>query len=171
MNAIDVTDSTLYKWLSEIPDPEIPVVTILDLGILRYAHVDKMREDGTIAAVTVGITPTYSGCPAMDMISMQIRMKLLSHDVTDIVIKEELQPAWSSDWISAEGLKKMKAYGIAPPQRKSKDALGLFEEDEVECPRCNSNDTTLISNFGATSCKAMYQCNACKEPFEHFKCH
>lgn len=156
----------VYQWLSEIPDPEIPAVSVLDLGIVRdVVLVDEGRE------VSVTITPTYSGCPAMDLISMQIRMALLGRGVPRVHIEMQLSPAWTTDWITEEGKKKMKAYGIAPPIRRSREALGLFEEDEIECPRCQSTHTELVSQFGATSCKAMYRCLDCKEPFEHFKCH
>lgn len=154
----------IYKWLSEISDPEIPVVTILDLGIVRNVEVD---ENGT----TIYITPTYSGCPAMDIISMQIRMALISRGVKNLQIKEQLNPAWTTDWITEEAKLKMKKYGIAPPKGKAKIKNGLFEEEEVECPHCNSHHTELISQFGATSCKALYRCLDCQEPFEHFKCH
>lgn len=156
----------IYQWLSEISDPEIPVLSILDLGIVRDVI---LVDDGEEIAVT--ITPTYSGCPAMDLISMQIRMGLMSRGVPKVRIEMQLAPAWSTDWITEDGKIKMKAYGIAPPVRKAKDALGLFEEDEIECPRCHSVHTEMVSQFGATSCKSMYRCLDCKEPFEHFKCH
>lgn len=156
----------VYQWLSEIPDPEIPAVSVLDLGIVRdVVLVDEGRE------VSVTITPTYSGCPAMDLISMQIRMALLGRGIPKVHIEMQLSPAWTTDWITEEGKEKMKAYGIAPPVRRSREALGLFEEDAIECPRCQSTHTELVSQFGATSCKAMYRCLDCKEPFEHFKCH
>lgn len=162
----------IYAWLGEISDPEIPVLSILDLGIVRHVDILETDTEGRPKKVRIDITPTYSGCPAMDIISMQIRMKLLSEGVESVEIQQILHPSWSSDWISQEGLSKMKEYGIAPPHRKSQsDKLGLFEEDNVPCPRCNSIDTQLISKFGSTSCKAMYRCNSCLEPFEHFKCH
>jgi len=154
----------IYKWLAEISDPEIPVLTILDLGIVRNVII----EDN---ALIVFITPTYSGCPAMDIISMQIRMALISRGVQNLSIKEQLSPTWTSDWITESGKLKMKEYGISPPIRKSKNPSGLFEEEEVGCPHCNSHHTELISQFGATSCKSLYRCLDCKEPFEHFKCH
>lgn len=156
----------VYQWLSEISDPEIPAVSILDLGIVRdVILVDDGRE------LSVTITPTYSGCPAMDIISMQIRMALMGRGVPKVGIELQLSPAWTTDWITEEGKAKMKAYGIAPPLRKAKDPLDLFEEDEIVCPRCHSEHTEMVSQFGATSCKSMYRCLDCKEPFEHFKCH
>lgn len=161
----------LWSWLGEIPDPEIPVVSILDLGIVRQARVVRTDEQQHPQAVKIGITPTYSGCPAMDLISMQIRMKLTSEGVQEIELYEILNPAWTTDWISEQGMAKMKAYGIAPPVRRSKEELALFESDNVPCPRCESMDTEEVSRFGSTSCKAMYHCKNCLEPFEHFKCH
>jgi ring-1,2-phenylacetyl-CoA epoxidase subunit PaaD len=154
----------IYTWLSVVTDPEVPVLTILDLGIVRKVSVE---ED----AVTITITPTYSGCPAMDVIAMNIRMALLSHGIKKINIENQLSPAWTTDWMTDEGKRKLKEYGIAPPVRKSQNGLGLFEEDIVACPRCGSEDTTLTSQFGPTSCKSLYKCNYCHEPFEHFKCH
>lgn len=161
----EITKETLYSWLSEIPDPEIPVVSILELGIVRDVEIISNEE------VNVKITPTYSGCPAMDIISMQIRMALISGGVKKINITHQLSPAWTSDWIPEEAKQKMLDYGIAPPKRKASKGLGLFEEDTVDCPRCGSANTVLVSQFGSTSCKAMYRCEDCKEPFEHFKCH
>ncbi len=166
MVSTSISLTQVYTWLSEISDPEIPAVSILDLGIVRDV---VLADEG--ATVTVTITPTYSGCPAMDLISMQIRMALMSRGFRKVDIKMQLAPAWTTDWITTEGKAKMQAYGIAPPIRKAKDGLGLFEEDEIECPHCQSHHTELVSQFGATSCKAMYRCLDCKEPFEHFKCH
>lgn len=156
----------IYEWLSEISDPEIPAVSILDLGIVRDVILVNNGEE-----VSVTITPTYSGCPAMDLISMQIRMALMSRGYRKVHIEMQLAPAWTTDWITEAGKARMKAYGIAPPVRKAKDPLALFEEEHIECPHCRSTDTEMISQFGATSCKSMYRCLDCKEPFEHFKCH
>lgn len=158
-------EEKVYEYLGEITDPEIPVLTILDLGIVRDVILHSETD------VEVHITPTYSGCPAMDLISMQIRMSLMSRGFNIVRLKTILSPAWTTDWLSEEGREKMKRYGIAPPQRLSKTGLGLFELDQVPCPRCESEHTELISEFGSTSCKAMYRCLACKEPFEYFKCH
>lgn len=152
-------------WLSMVSDPEVPVLTITDLGIVRNVSIS---DEGK---VTIIITPTYSGCPAMDVIAMQIRMALLSKGIKNIVIENQLSPAWTTDWMTDEGKRKLKEYGIAPPNRKSTSDLGLFQDDKVPCPRCGSNNTELTSQFGPTSCKALYKCLACKEPFEHFKCH
>lgn len=164
-----LTQQQVYDWLTAVTDPEVPVLTIADLGIIRDVQVQQ-RLDGS-AEVTVTITPTYSGCPAMDVIGMNIRLALLSHGIRHIHIKSQLSPAWTTDWMTEEGKRKLKEYGIAPPQRKSADPLSLFGTEEVPCPRCNSAETELVSQFGATSCKSLYRCLSCREPFEHFKCH
>jgi len=160
----------IFHWLAEIPDPEIPVLSVLDLGIVRnvaYFPGDEVHK----SSATITITPTYSGCPAMDVIGMNIRMALMGRGINRVNIEQQLSPAWTTDWITEDGKRKMSEFGIAPPQRKSKDIQGLFEEDVVPCPRCHSVHTEMISRFGATSCKSMYRCMDCKEPFEHFKCH
>ena len=154
----------VYSWLSEVTDPEVPVLSILDLGIVRDVEI---HDD----FVKIKITPTYSGCPAMDVISIGIRMALISRGVKNVDIELQLSPAWTTDWMTEQGRQKLKNYGIAPPNRKAFEPLGLFEEDKVNCPRCGSEDTEIISRFGPTSCKALYRCLSCKEPFEHFKCH
>lgn len=157
--------SQIYEWLQQVTDPEVPVLTILDLGIVRDVRVAGDE-------VTIVITPTYSGCPAMDVIGINIRMALLSRGFKKVNIEMQLSPAWTTDWMSDEGKRKLKEYGIAPPQRKTSDnPLGLFEDDNIPCPRCNSEHTELVSLFGPTSCKSLYKCLDCKEPFEHFKCH
>jgi len=161
---MSVSKEQIYEWLSSVTDPEVPVLTILDLGIVRDVRVD---DDKT----TIVITPTYSGCPAMDVIAINIRMALMSHGVKKIDIENQLSPAWTTDWMSEEGKSKLREYGIAPPVRRSQSDLGLFEEDTVSCPRCGSTDTHVSSRFGPTSCKSLYKCNSCLEPFEHFKCH
>lgn len=163
-----MTSDEVMKWLSAVSDPEVPVLTILDLGIVRNVEI---TEQSSGPAVKVTITPTYSGCPAMDVIAIGIRMALISHGVKNITIEPQLSPAWTTDWMTEEGKIKLKEYGIAPPNRKAFQPLGLFEEDKVSCPRCGSEETELVSQFGPTSCKALYKCNSCKEPFEHFKCH
>lgn len=160
-----VTTEQIYSWLSDVKDPEVPVLSILDLGIVRGVTVEPSGK------VIVKITPTYSGCPAMDVIGMGIRLALAGYGLRNVVIEQQLSPAWTTDWMSEEGKIKLKAYGIAPPNRKAFQALQLFEEETTTCPRCNAEDTTLVSQYGPTSCKALYTCNVCKEPFEYFKCH
>ena len=156
------------EWLADVTDPEVPVLTILDLGIVRNVAISGSEQN---PQVSITITPTYSGCPAMDVITIGIRMALASHGIRNINIDAQLSPAWTTDWMTEEAKKKLKAYGIGPPNRKAYKALGLFEEDKVACPRCGSGETELVSQFGPTSCKALYKCLSCKEPFEHFKCH
>lgn len=163
--------SDIYNLLERVSDPEIPVLSILDLGIVRNVQIN---ESGAI----ITITPTYSGCPAMDAIATDIKLNLIANGIQNVSIKYTLDPAWTTDWMSESGKEKLKAYGIAPPQRMSGDARStriqslLFEgEIPVACPRCESENTKLMSQFGSTACKALYQCNDCKEPFDHFKCH
>ncbi len=162
----NILADTVWKILATVPDPEVPVLTILDLGIVRdvLQHVDE---------VEVIITPTYSGCPAMDMIAMNIRLALAENGFKKVKIKTVLSPAWTTDWMSEEGKRKLKAYGIAPPNPRQQVCNNdLFAPHEaVQCPHCDSYHTHRISEFGSTACKALYQCNDCKEPFDYFKCH
>jgi ring-1,2-phenylacetyl-CoA epoxidase subunit PaaD len=151
----------IWSILETVTDPEVPVLTITDLGIVRDV---KLNDD----EVEVIITPTYTGCPAMDMIAMNIRLALIENGYKKIKIITSLSPAWTTDWMSEEGKRKLKEYGIAPPQGRSD---GLRLTDAIECPQCNSINTRIISEFGSTACKALYQCNDCKEPFDYFKCH
>ena len=161
------TAAQVYGWLEAVRDPEVPVLSIQDLGILRNVSISDQNE------VRVTITPTYSGCPAMDVIGMNIRMALAGRGFAKVDVDMQLSPAWTTDWMSEDGKRKLREYGIAPPARMAASGEpGLFEEDEaIACPHCGSADTKLVSNYGATACKAMYQCNSCHEPFEHFKCH
>lgn len=144
----------VLEALDSVADPEIPVLTIRDLGILRGIRIEE-------GVVVVTITPTYSGCPAMIDIRDSIEIALQKAGVGKFNIETSLSPAWTTDWMSEAGRKKLNEYGIAPPGRAS----------EVVCPQCGSDDTNLISEFGSTSCKALRQCNSCLEPFDHFKCH
>jgi ring-1,2-phenylacetyl-CoA epoxidase subunit PaaD len=156
----DTTKQKILSILAEVSDPEIPVLTIMDMGILRDIKINADQ-------VEVIITPTYSGCPAMDAISMDIRLKLIEHGYKNVRVTSVLSPAWTTDWMTDEGKRKLKAYGIAPPISLSDGA----SDREIECPQCHSHHTKLISQFGSTACKALYQCNDCKEPFDYFKCH
>lgn len=153
----------IWELLQSVFDPEIPVLSVVDLGVVR----DIVVQDN---AVEVIITPTYSGCPAMDMISMNIKMELLSHGYRNVKITQMLSPAWTTDWMSENGKRKLEEYGIAPPIGKSFEKKYL-EQLKVECPHCGSTNTKLISEFGSTSCKALFQCDDCREPFDYFKCH
>lgn len=148
---------------AHVVDPEIPVLTIADLGVLREVNV----IDGD---VEVAITPTYSGCPAMNMIALEIELALEREGFAKPRIRTVLSPAWTTDWMSEEGRRKLREYGIAPPQAAT-SRRALFGAQEVACPRCGSENTKLISEFGSTSCKALWRCNSCREPFDYFKCH
>ena len=156
----------LWNLLQDVCDPEVPVLSIVDLGIVRDI---KLNGD----EVEITITPTYSGCPAMDAIKTEIRLKLIEHGYKNVKITSVLSPAWTTDWMSEAGKQKLKAYGIAPPNPTQIvcDTKLFSESEAIQCPRCNSYHTQLISRFGSTACKALYQCLDCKEPFDYFKCH
>jgi len=163
--------SEIETLLDTLTDPEIPVLTLRDLGILREVRMSDTGE------VEVLITPTYSGCPAMDAIALDIRLTLQAAGVPRVAVTHVLQPAWTTDWMSDAGKEKLRAYGIAPPvhlttdTHKRMDRL-LFEADpQVPCPHCGSDDTECVSAFGSTACKSLYRCLSCKEPFDYFKCH
>ncbi|MBC8085235.1 MAG: phenylacetate-CoA oxygenase subunit PaaJ [Hymenobacter sp.] len=161
------TEEHIWQLLEEVSDPEVPVLSILDLGIVRGVRV---REQ----AVTVTITPTYSGCPAMNTIATDIRLRLLAEGIRDLTIHNQLSPAWTTDWMTTAGREKLEAYGIAPPVDGTATGhlLHLFGADTaVRCPLCKSAHTHLVSQFGSTACKALYQCDDCREPFDYFKCH
>jgi ring-1,2-phenylacetyl-CoA epoxidase subunit PaaD len=166
MTTDQTSTQTIKKILETVTDPEVPVLSVIDLGIVRDI---KLNEE----EVEVTITPTYSGCPAMDVISINIRLALISHGYKKVKITQVLSPAWTTDWMSEEGKKKLKEYGIAPPNPKQQVCRDeLFVHDEaLQCPHCNSYHTHRISEFGSTACKALYQCDDCKEPFDYFKCH
>ena len=158
----------IWNLLETVHDPEVPVLTVHDLGIVR-----SVKPLIPLQSVEITVTPTYSGCPAMDVIRMNIRMALLQRGYKDIQIKTVLSPAWTTDWMTEKGKQKLKAYGIAPPGKRNwPNDINLFgEREKVQCPLCNSYNTTMISEFGSTSCKSLYRCNDCGEPFDHFKCH
>lgn len=156
--------ATEHAWVvaGAVPDPEIPVLTIEDLGILRDVAVDDRGR------VHVQITPTYSGCPAMDAIRADVVGALESEGYTEVTVELVLSPAWTTDWMSDEGRRKLEEYGIAPPEPRPTDGpvqLSL----SLRCPQCGSPDTREISRFGSTACKSLWVCNACREPFDHFK--
>jgi ring-1,2-phenylacetyl-CoA epoxidase subunit PaaD len=161
----------IRQILEEVPDPEVPVLSVMDLGIIREIKIPTSLSGNR--EVEILVTPTYSGCPAIDMMKINIRMALLQHGFTDVKITQVLSPAWTTDWISEKGKDKLKAYGIAPPHpTQSVCTPDSFQEQEaIQCPLCNSYNTRLVSQFGSTACKALYQCNDCKEPFDYFKCH
>jgi ring-1,2-phenylacetyl-CoA epoxidase subunit PaaD len=159
----NISTSIIWQILENVTDPEVPVLTITDLGIVRDVKLNGND-------VEVVITPTYTGCPAMDMIAMNIKLALIAKGYHNIKIISVLAPAWTTDWMTEDGKRKLKEYGIAPPQLLIKGADNL-SNPVIKCPQCNSSNTKLISEFGSTACKALYQCNDCKEPFDYFKCH
>ena len=154
----------VWNLLSEIPDPEIPVISIVDLGIAREVEISGDK-------VIVSITPTYSGCPAMMVIEQEIISTLRTNGMNP-VIKTVYSPVWTTDWINDSAKEKLRAYGIAPPEKSSMDKNSLAVQPKIiQCPRCKSENTELISQFGSTACKALYRCKNCLEPFDYFKCH
>ncbi|GAT72387.1 phenylacetic acid degradation protein PaaD [Microbacterium sp. HM58-2] len=160
-----LTRTDAWRVAAAVADPEVPVLTIEDLGVLRAVEVDG-------DAVRVDITPTYSGCPAMDTIRDDVVLALTAAGWAQVDVRLVLSPAWTTDWMSDAGKRKLAEYGIAPPSGRAavpggpiRLALG------VRCPRCGSLDTREVSRFGSTSCKALYECRACLEPFDHFKVH
>ena len=162
MVAIHISREQVLDWLSEIPDPEIPVLTIADLGILRGVTIND--------EVVIELAPTYSGCPATEVIEQSVIDALHKHGVEEISVKRVLSPAWTTDWISAEGRDKLREYGIAPPAEGASKRELLRGKHSIACPRCDSLNTAVVSEFGSTACKASYKCSDCLEPFEYFKC-
>ncbi|KQV90884.1 phenylacetate-CoA oxygenase subunit PaaJ [Massilia sp. Root351] len=182
-----VTAEQVWAWLAEVADPEIPVISVVDLGIVRDVAV---AEGG---ACTVTITPTYSGCPAMQVIADAVTDALRERGIAQVDLRTQLSPAWTTDWMSEEGKAKLKGYGIAPPAQQVVDISGLrrgasgtadlaaglranikrgaIARPKVVCPHCGSSHTENTSQFGSTPCKALYKCLDCREPFDYFKCH
>ncbi len=154
----------IWAILETVSDPEVPVLTVVDLGVVRKVK----EEEGQIEIV---ITPTYSGCPAMNVIEINIRMAMAAEGYQNVKITTVLSPAWTTDWLSESGKKKLKEYGIAPPVGGAVDKNVLFAEPKkIPCPVCDSLDTEMVSEFGSTACKAHYKCLNCLEPFDYFKC-
>lgn len=159
------TKEDILSLLSEIPDPEIPVISIIELGVIRGINI----IDET--SIQLKITPTYSGCPAMKQIEDDVRKKLAENGFTNITINTIFSPPWTTDWITPEAKEKLRKYGIAPPEHSTEDKSSLTGKSKtIKCPRCKSQNTKLISQFGSTACKALYQCQDCLEPFDYFKC-
>ena len=160
------TVEQVWSWLGEVPDPEIPAISVVDLGIVR-----EVAWDGDDLVVTV--TPTYSGCPANGVIALSIEAALRARGLAQVRLRNRLAPPWTTDWISESGKEKLRAFGIAPPAGKAAGLERMLARQPltVPCPRCGSTDTARISEFGSTPCKAQYRCKACLEPFDYFKCH
>lgn len=162
--ASSAEESRLWAALEAVSDPEIPVLSVVDLGVVRDVSVEGR-------AATVTITPTYSGCPAMSYIEMMVRDAVLKAGFEDVAVRTVLAPAWTTDWLSEAGREKLKEIGIAPPAEASASKQSLLGIDPVvACPRCGSEHTEIISQFGSTACKALYRCGDCAEPFDYFKC-
>ena len=156
------TEKQVWAWLEEVPDPEIPVVSVVDLGMVRRINVDD-------SGVEVEVSPTYSGCPATEVIEASILERVRNGGIDSVSIKRVLSPPWTTDWISDSGREKLREYGIAPPVggASKRELLG---RPAVRCPRCGASATTVVAEFGSTACKASYKCDECLEPFEYFKC-
>jgi ring-1,2-phenylacetyl-CoA epoxidase subunit PaaD len=157
-------ERNVWRVLADVPDPEIPVLNVVELGIIRYV---RASEDGR---VTVGVSPTYTGCPATEVIAASIRSRLEAEGYREPKVESVLAPAWTSDWLTDSARAKLKEYGIAPPAHSVSNPKHLWREPSVACPRCDSRQTTRISEFASTPCKALYRCSSCLEPFEYFKC-
>ncbi len=157
-------EKMVWERLSQIPDPEVPVISILDLGVVRSVAWDGKE-------LLIKITPTYTGCPAMTLFTAEIRAAMQEQGIDHVTINTIYAPAWTTDWLSEKAKYKLKQYGIAPPVLSSPDDVdNVFSDGPViPCPRCDSKNTKLVSRFGATACKALYSCQDCKEPFEYFK--
>lgn len=154
----------VWRILADVPDPEIPVLSVVELGIIRHVRV---ADDGR---VTVGVSPTYTGCPATEVIARSIESRLEEEGYEHPKVESVLSPPWTSDWLTESGRAKLKEYGIAPPAHSVSNPKHLFREPKVACPRCSSMQTSKVSEFASTPCKALYRCASCLEPFEYFKC-
>jgi ring-1,2-phenylacetyl-CoA epoxidase subunit PaaD len=159
-----LTEAQAWEALQQVPDPELPAVSVCDLGIVREVHASP---DG----ITVVVTPTYSGCPATEMIEAAIREALQNAGAGGVTVETRLSPAWTSDWLTSEARVKLHAHGIAPPQAAVDGQTQplRFVPRAPSCPRCGARNTTRLSEFGSTACKALYRCERCREPFEYFK--
>jgi ring-1,2-phenylacetyl-CoA epoxidase subunit PaaD len=160
-----VTKEIVLEWLKEVPDPEIPVISIVELGVVRAI---ELNEDGLV----IRLTPTYSGCPAMKQMEQEVMTKLKEKGIEHASIQLQYAPPWTTDWITEEAKEKLRQYGIAPPEHSTINKSILLGQQErlVLCPQCRSSNTVMISQFGSTACKALYKCKDCLEPFDYFKC-
>jgi ring-1,2-phenylacetyl-CoA epoxidase subunit PaaD len=176
----------LMGWLDQVMDPEVPVVSVVGLGIVRevrWHDGEDLLPGAATPRLQVVVTPTYSGCPATEVIARSIREALQSHGISDVEVTTRLSPAWTTDWMSPQAREALRAYGIAPPVGSAHACidgsqvvdiaglLGAADRPAVPCPLCGSSRTRLLSQFGSTACKALYQCNSCLEPFDYFKPH
>ena len=158
----DITAEDIWGFLEDVKDPEVPVLTVVDLGVVRAVeNIDDVWK--------ITITPTYSGCPAMQVIEEDILSRLKKEGI-NTEVKLVLSPAWTTDWLSENGKKKLQEYGIAPPEDEVDKSVLFGEPTKITCPNCKSKNTKMVSQFGSTACKAHYTCNDCLEPFDYFKC-
>lgn len=159
-----LTRDEIFEVLQTVPDPEVPVISVVELGVVRDVAIDG-------DTVTVTMTPTYSGCPAMKEMEADVRSALEARGIGHVEVKRVLSPAWTTDWIGPDAREKLRRYGIAPPGKAEPQGLVMLTRarQPVACPRCGSGNTTLTSEFGSTACKALHVCNACREPFDEFK--
>ncbi|MFM8241718.1 MAG: 1,2-phenylacetyl-CoA epoxidase subunit PaaD [Crocinitomicaceae bacterium] len=153
----------IWDLLEEVSDPEVPVLSVVDLGVVRNVSIQE-------ESIHITITPTYSGCPAMKTMEDDIRKKLADNHINKVSFETVLSPAWTTDWLSENGRIKLKKYGIAPPENEVDKSVLFSEPTRVPCPKCDSTDTRMVSQFGSTACKAHYRCNSCQEPYDYFKC-
>jgi ring-1,2-phenylacetyl-CoA epoxidase subunit PaaD len=159
-----VTRAEVLRWLEAVKDPEIPVISVVELGVVRDVHIDGER-------VTVDITPTYSGCPAIALMASDIERTLRTHGVAEVQVRTRFEEVWTTDWLTQDAKEKLRSYGIAPPLRTDEGAglVMLRRRLDVPCPLCGSHETEQKSEFGSTACKAIYVCKSCREPFDYFK--
>jgi ring-1,2-phenylacetyl-CoA epoxidase subunit PaaD len=157
-------EQKVWRLLADVPDPEIPILSVVELGVVRYVRDEQER------GVAVGVSPTYTGCPATEVIQSSIRQRLQQAGFAKVRVDSVLAPPWSSDWLTDRAREKLREYGIAPPAQTVASPRGLWADPKVHCPRCSSAQTQRVSEFGSTPCKASYKCTSCLEPFEYFKC-
>jgi ring-1,2-phenylacetyl-CoA epoxidase subunit PaaD len=166
---------TVLKILENVTDPEIPILSVMDMGIVRDIKISPKKQGilNNEVMIEVIITPTYTGCPAMSVIAANIKFELIANGYKNVKVSEILSPAWTTDWITERGKQRLKEYGIAPPVAKARLDKMLFETTppSVSCPQCGSKNTELLSEFGSTACKSLMRCIDCLEPFDYFKCH
>jgi ring-1,2-phenylacetyl-CoA epoxidase subunit PaaD len=162
--ATSPVEQEIWRLLAEVPDPEIPILNVIELGLVRYVRDEHER------GIAVGVSPTYTGCPATEVIQASIKSRLHEAGFAAVRVDSVLAPPWTSDWLSDSAREKLREYGIAPPAESVGSPRRLFGEPTVHCPRCASARSERVSEFGSTPCKASYKCTSCLEPFEYFKC-
>jgi ring-1,2-phenylacetyl-CoA epoxidase subunit PaaD len=157
-------EQKVWRLLADVPDPEIPILSVIELGVVRYVRDEQER------GIAVGVSPTYTGCPATEVIQSSIKQHLQQAGFAKVRVDSVLAPPWSSDWLTDSAREKLREYGIAPPADSVDSPRRLWADPTVQCPRCSSAQTQRVSEFGSTPCKASYKCTSCLEPFEYFKC-